>query len=346
MKKEQIELSLKVAATYIGTIVGAGFATGKEIVQFFSVNGIYGLIGICVSGLLFIWIGTKMMLISIQINATSSHDFNQYLFGRNIGNVVNTVMLIGLLAVTSVMISGAGATFEEQIGVPRQIGILITIGITLLILSGGLKGVFSINSVIVPVMIIFIIAISSTIIDDSIQDIKSTIPTETWNYKWVTNPFTYTALNIILAQSILVPLASSIHDTKVVKLGGLLGGTGLTIMLILSHLTIISIPSFYEYHIPMAEAVKRVSSFFHLFFVIVIIGEIITTVIGNIFGMSRQLHSILPIKPYTFVILLLTICYMVSYIHYSPLLGFLYPLIGWISFIFLPLIGIKKRPNT
>ncbi|MGK0698137.1 hypothetical protein ACR3I8_00415 [Priestia flexa] len=28
------KLTLQVAATYIGTVVGAGFATGKEIVQF------------------------------------------------------------------------------------------------------------------------------------------------------------------------------------------------------------------------------------------------------------------------------------------------------------------------
>lgn len=346
MNKEQIGLSFKIAATYIGTVVGAGFATGKEIVQFFSINGLYGLIGIFFSGMLFIWIGTKMMVISIQINAQSAQDFNQFLFGKNTGNIVNCIMLIGLLAVTSVMISGAGATFEEQIGIPRQFGIIITIIITLLILSAGLKGVFSINSVIVPVMIVFIIAVSSTVINDSIKNIQHTIPTEHWNYKWITNPLTYTALNIILAQSVLVPLASSINDVKVIKLGGILGGLGLTTMLVLSHLTIISIPYFYEYHIPMAEAVKEVNPFFHLFFVIVIIGEIITTVIGNVFGMSRQLHSILNIKPYTFVILLLTICYIVSYVHYSPLLGILYPLIGWISFIFLPLIAmntLKKR---
>lgn len=348
MDKDQIGLSFKIAATYIGTIVGAGFATGKEIVQFFSINGLYGFIGIFVSGILFIWIGTKMMLLSIQIQAQSAQDFNQFLFGKTTGNIVNFIMLFGLLAVTSVMISGAGATFEEQIGIKRQFGIIITICITLLILSAGLKGVFSINSVIVPIMIIFIIAVSSTTLLDSIQNIKNTMPSESWNYKWITNPLTYTALNIILAQSVLVPLASSINDTKIIKLGGFLGGLGLTIMLALSHLTIISIPFFYEYHIPMAEAVKEVNPFFHLFFVIVIIGEIITTVIGNMFGMSRQLHSIFQIKPYTFVILLLTVCYIVSYIHYSPLLSILYPLIGWISFLFLPLIALnttKKRPN-
>ena len=45
--------SKESSATYIGTVVGAGFATGREIVEFFTVNGLYGTIGICVSGFLF-----------------------------------------------------------------------------------------------------------------------------------------------------------------------------------------------------------------------------------------------------------------------------------------------------
>lgn len=342
MNKEQVNLSFKVAATYIGTIVGAGFATGNEIVQFFSIHGIYGLIGILFSGFLFIWIGTKMMKISVDIHAFSAQDFNKHLFGDTIGNVVNGVIIIGLLAVTSVMFSGAGATFEEQLGVSRQFGILLVAIISLLVLSGGLNGVFSINMIVVPIMMLFIIGISSTTILDIVPNTMKTIPIETWNYKWLSNPFTYVALNITLAQSVLVPLAGEIKDKSVITLGGILGGIALTCMLILSHTTLISIDSFYEYNIPMAEVVKQVNPTFHFLFILIIIGEILTTVIGNLYGISRQIESVLPIKPFVIACGLIAICYTVSFIHYSPLLGFLYPLIGWISFIFLPMITIKK----
>ncbi len=53
MDNQQWQVAKKVAATYIGTVVGAGFATGREIVEFFTVNGLYGTIGICVSGFFF-----------------------------------------------------------------------------------------------------------------------------------------------------------------------------------------------------------------------------------------------------------------------------------------------------
>lgn len=45
---------LLVAATYIGTVIGAGFATGKEIVTFFSRFGAIGTLGVMISCYLFI----------------------------------------------------------------------------------------------------------------------------------------------------------------------------------------------------------------------------------------------------------------------------------------------------
>lgn len=38
--------ALQIAFTYIGTVVGAGFASGKEIVEFFVQYGSQGLVGI------------------------------------------------------------------------------------------------------------------------------------------------------------------------------------------------------------------------------------------------------------------------------------------------------------
>ena len=90
---------------------------------------------------IFIWLGTKMMLLSSQIGAFSAQEFNKYLFGDVFGNVVNTLLLLVLFGVTSVMLSGAGAVFEEQLRLPRQLGILITVIACLIISSRGLQGV-------------------------------------------------------------------------------------------------------------------------------------------------------------------------------------------------------------
>ena len=53
--------TLKVAAAYIGTVVGAGFATGQEILQFFNRFGVMGLVGIVIATIMFVVFGYLIM---------------------------------------------------------------------------------------------------------------------------------------------------------------------------------------------------------------------------------------------------------------------------------------------
>ena len=56
MKNEKLGI-LNIALVYVGTIMGAGFASGREIWQFFGVFGNKGYIGVGFVGILFIIIG-------------------------------------------------------------------------------------------------------------------------------------------------------------------------------------------------------------------------------------------------------------------------------------------------
>ena len=145
----------QIAAVYVGTVVGAGFATGKEIVEFFTQFGLYGFLGILIAGYLFIFTGTKIMLVAARIQATSYEEFNEYLFGKKPAFIINLFFLLMLLGVSAVMISGAGAVFEEQLGMPKRFGVWLTIVLATVVLFFGTRGLFAINSFVVPVMISF-----------------------------------------------------------------------------------------------------------------------------------------------------------------------------------------------
>ena len=71
--------SFQIAAVYVGTVIGAGFATGREIVEFFTRFGFVGFIAILLSGYLFITMGTKIMLKSHAITEKYSLAFHEYL---------------------------------------------------------------------------------------------------------------------------------------------------------------------------------------------------------------------------------------------------------------------------
>ena len=111
-------------------------------------------------------------------------------------------------------------------------------------------------------------------------------------WKAVVSPFSYTAFNLSLAQAVLVPVAAEIKDEGTIRRGGMIGGAALTIILIASHLTLIMLPNFEAYEIPMAIIMKNLASGLYWIFVLVIYGEIFTSIIGNVYGLEKQIKQV------------------------------------------------------
>ena len=95
----------------------------------------------------------------------------------------------------------------------------------------------------------------------------------------------------------------------------------------------------------MAEVIRRFNATFHFFFVLIIFGEVFTTLVGNVFGMTKQMQSITGWKNHNIIFFILLISYCFSYIGYSDLLHILYPIIGWVSIVILPIIAFKQFKN-
>lgn len=333
---------LQIAATYIGTVVGAGFATGREIVEFFTIYGSAGFAGILISGFLFIAIGTKLMIMAKRLDATSFDEMNQYLFGPAVSKVVNVLMLIMLFGVTGVMLSGAGALFWEQLHLPFQAGILITLIITYLVMKKGIEGILWTNSLIVPIMILFSVVLSFSMLDFSGGRQLFVEEDFTGHWKWVVSPFAYAAFNLTLAQAVLVPLSRQADDESVIKWGGFLGGLGLTFILLNSQYVLYSVPRVLSYEIPIAEIVGGLGIAVHYIFVLVIYGEIFSTLIGNIFGLAESLNKNVRLSNQMILLFLMAGSYLLSQVGYSELLHYLYPVFGMIALVFLGVVSAKK----
>ncbi|MED2972033.1 MULTISPECIES: hypothetical protein [unclassified Fictibacillus] len=339
IRRKQI---IQIAATYIGTVVGAGFATGREIVEFFTVHGSAGFLGILISGFLFIFLGTKVMLLARTIGADTYESLNRYLFGDRFASGINFIMFIMLFGVTSVMLSGTGALFSEQLHLPFHAGIMLTIILCFLVMQKGMNGILWTNSVIVPVMILFSLIISVSMLFSPIE--APLIRTEdfTQHWKWLLSPFTYAAFNLTLSQAVLVPLSREAEDDTVIKWGGALGGLGLTFILLNSHFALYLVPQSVQYEIPVAEIISKLGIFVHFLFLIVVYGEIFTTLIGNLFGLIEPMKQSFKLSSNVILGLLMGGGYVISLFGYSSLLHYLYPLFGVIGLSYLAILAFKK----
>ncbi|ANB60660.1 YkvI family membrane protein [Anoxybacteroides amylolyticum] len=329
----------QIAAVYVGTVVGAGFATGKEIVEFFTQYGTGGTVGVLISGGLFMWGGMRLMMMARALRASSYKQLNDYLFGKSANVIITAVMTVMVLGVTAVMLSGAGALFYEQLGLPKQLGIVITICLLFITMLYDRKGLLAVNVFVVPLMLLFSIGILGKLAVTDKWCMTATVSHHSWRALF--SPFSYAALNLALAQPVLVPLATEARDERTVKRGALIGGGILTLILLSSHVVLLSFPYVLHYDIPMAEIIHTFFASMYWLYLLVIYGEIFTSLVGGVFGLRRQFHFV---SSPLFFIVILALLYAVGSFRYSVLLSFLYPLFGYVSILFLFLLTLRKMP--
>ncbi|MGD7044315.1 YkvI family membrane protein [Jeotgalibacillus proteolyticus] len=333
----------QIAAVYVGTVVGTGFATGKEIVEFFSQYGIWGLFGIAMSGYFFITLGTSLMIKAIDLKARSYEELNEHLFGRRVSKGINLIMLVMLLGFCTVMLSGAGALFEEQLGLPKMAGVVLTIILLIMIMTLGTKGLVAVNTFIVPLLIGFtLLLMFYSVTGDGFMEHLLMVPNQDSIWKAFASPFIYPAMNLAMAQAVLVPLAAEVNDKTAVRIGGILGGSVLTLILISSNLTLVTLPDFTHYEIPMAAVMKGAMLSFYWIYILVIFGEIFTSIVGNVYGAEKQITTYIRARRMYVIIAVVLFCAAFSSFSYSALLGFLYPLFGYISLAFFFLLWRKS----
>lgn len=332
----------QIAFTYIGTVVGAGFASGQEILHFFTRYGSYGTLGIILSTGLFVWLGARIMRLAHRIGAYSYQEFNAYLFGPALGRLVNVFMPLILLGVTSVMLSGTGAIFREQLGLPYQAGILVTLALTYFVIARGISGILAVNSLVVPLMLLFTVLLALDLLRDPHAALSPSPPPHDGG-RWSIAPFTYVAFNLAMALSVLVPLGSEMNTARVLTWGGWWGGIGLGIMLLVNHLVMAAEGAgIFQFEIPMARIVRELGQAAQLLFLLVVYGEIFTTLIANIYGLTRQFQQLLrwPEKP--LILALLAVSFVISQFGFDTLVAYLYPAFGYVGLALLVMAALKR----
>lgn len=332
---------IQIAFTYIGTVVGAGFATGQEILQFYTRYGGFAAVAILFSSVLFIWIGTKLMLLSHELNAQSYEDLNRMLFGERFGSYLSVFTMVVLFGVTTIMLAGAGSLFAEQFNFSYQSGLLLTLIAAYLVLTKGMNGILAINSVVVPFMMAFSIVIVWVTWNDPHAGNWIHLESNLSSWRLWFSPILYTAFNLAMAQAVLVPLGSAISDRSVLYWGGIAGGIGIGLMLMAGHFALSAqMPGIGQHEIPMGHIVHTLGRTVQLLFSAVIFSEIFTTFIADAYGLTLQLQQRTNWPQNRIIPAILLASFLISQLGFSNLLSTLYPLFGGVSLLwFLMLLG-------
>jgi len=340
----RVTLGVKIALTYVGTVIGAGFASGQEILQFFTIYGKYSTFSILLAAFLFVWVGIGVLKIGFETRSRSFRDAVKVVFGR-LSPLVNAYMLLAIMMVAAAMLAGAGALFEEYIRLPFYIGIAVTAVVAWTFVAFGLKGVFAINAWIIPLILIFnlFVFVYSLCMDDHAYEFTLTFDVTALDV--VKAAVSYASFNIVLALGVLVSAGSEVDDLLALKVGGALGGFILGAILLMSNYSLMRyVPEIYEFEVPMLYIARRIGPFFDGAFVVVMWGAIITTLVANVFSAVCAINDIFKLPVRGALLITTVACMALSFIGFSRMVAFVYPILGIIGvFVICMMFFLVKK---
>ena len=326
---------LKVVFVIIGTLIGAGFASGQEVYLFFFSYGMKGLIGILISSIIIgvVIYSTFNILNKYKINTYK--DFLNILIPKNtkLKIIANFIINIFILITFFIMIAGFGAYFEQEIGINRLVGSLILAIITFIVFMTSIKGVVKVNELIVPILIgfIFIIGIIS-IKNIHILNLENyVIRTNYTNF--ALSAVLYSSYNSILLIPVLITLNNYVKNKKQIFYISFISAIVTILLSVIIFLLLVRVDvDISKLEMPVVYVVSNMFKILRYIYGVIMLGSIFTTAIS--LGVSFLQNTAKNKKGYTQISIIMCITsVIISKFGFSNLVSLLYPIFGYLGLI-------------
>lgn len=322
----------KICFVIIGTIIGAGFASGREIYTFFCVYGINGCLGILISNVV---IGVVIYLtfkITINNNIKNYSDFISHLVGSNkiLNYTINNIMNIFLLISFIVMVSGFGAYFNQEFNISAIFGAAIISILAFFTFFKSIDGLVKINTYLIPILIFLIVLLG--IKENMFSFSFNTLPFYS-GFSWLLKSILYASYNSIVLIPIVINLQNLISNKKQIKYIIVFTLLFMIIMSVVIYIVLnLNILEISDVEIPIIHIANKFGTIFKYLYGFVILIAIFTTAVSEGYSFLNNISKNQK-QYFIYSILICIISIAFSNIGFGKLLDLLYPILGYLGLL-------------
>ncbi|SDK25377.1 YkvI family membrane protein [Lacicoccus qingdaonensis] len=321
---------------YAGVVVGAGFSTGQEVLQFFASYGLWSFAGAALAALTAIFIGRQTAKLGYDLDA-ESHVMPVYtLFGDKFGKVVDYILVFFLYGLGTVMIAGSGATFEQSFNIAPWLGTLFLIVLVSGTLLLDFNKIVSIIGSITPLLVIIVIIVAGyNLLNPTVPlnevnihaDITRT-PTSIW---WL-DALTYTGAVLACAFSFLSIMGSDASRHKVARRGAVYGGIIFLVLLILVNSSIlVTLTQANEVALPTMAMANNLHPVIGTIFSVIILLLIYNSVIGLFYPFLTRFTTAYSRNYKVMLVISMMAAYVMTFVGFVELVNIVYPILGYVG---------------
>lgn len=357
-KKTRPGKVVQFAGTLVGTLVGSGFASGQEVMQYFTSYGTLGIFGSFVTTLLFAVLGAVFM--NYGYKHASAVDFSSFRFfaGKYIGTFLQWFTILFCFLIGIIMLSGAGATFNQYFGLPQFVGSAIMCVIALASALLGMKRIVNLLGTIGPIAIVFLIVIALVAFFTNFQNLgnadaavaaadaeggvlRGIGDSVSW---WFIGAVMYVAYNILAGVPFISRMGAEANTQKEAVLGGLFGGFLLGLCAVCLNLAMLSTYADVSHlEVPALQFAQMISPAVGIVFAIVLLIMIYNTIVPMFVSVANQFvtEEQDPVKHKTLIVALALVTLIGGQLPFSILVNTIYPFVAYFAIAFIVIIVVR-----
>lgn len=354
------DVNIKTVITFAGAVVafliGSGFATGQEVLQYFASYGYLGIAGAILTLILLIYVSSSFLVVGKRENFERGSDIYKYYCGEKLGIFFDYFSTIFCFLSFTVMIAGAGATLNQHYELPVGIGGVLIAVLALSTVLMGLSRIVDIIGKIGPIIVVIAISLGVVSIFQNFGNLQPSIVSPALekldaagslmkaSSNWVFAAFSYVGFCMLWLAGFLAAMGAKAQSEKEASLGGIWGATAFASAVIIVALGLLGcIEVVAGSQIPMLHLAKNVHPMFATVFAVIIMAGIYTTAVPLLWNVSSRFtkDGSKNFKVLTLILAIVGI-FVGLVLPFDRLVNIVYVINGYVGVILLVIMFVKS----
>ena len=345
---------LSVAFAYVGVIVGAGLASGQDLLQYFLSFGAPGLVGIAALGVLNVIFGAVALQLGSYYRSGHHDEVFERITHPAFRRIIDAVLVFSGFAMGFVMLAGAGANLEQQFGLPAWAGSALCAALVILTAFLDFDRIMQVIGVFTP-MIIGAIAVltvySVTRPHPGVSELSAVAIriTPALPNLWLST-INYFALCVVNGIAMAFVLGGSVLRIGEARRAGRIGGTIIALVIGADAVSLyLNMDRIWDVDVPALEVARSVHPAFALVYTLIIFALIYNTVFSLFYSTARRFSGGSTSRMRLVLTGVVLVGYGASLMGFKKLIGGMYPIIGYLGIALLAVLAfgwLRERSSV
>lgn len=335
-----MKYAYRIAAAAVGVVLGAGFLSGQELLRFFGTYGTWGYVGALVAALFFYLTVTVILKIARESGHTTTDRIVLFFDAPLAQRAIMSFEFVFLFLIYVLMIAAAGSLFSDVLTIPSVVGNLLFCVLTVFCSLFGVGGLVRVFSLLVPVLVVATIAVATGGL--GMAGWHAPTPTD-FSVGFLPSALVYVSFNVVCSIPILAPVGREAPSVKSIRIGTAAASFVLTLIAVLILSALGSSRVSAELDLPMLTLAAGLGKWVELLYAFLLFGGIFSTGLSALTALNTYFAERWLLRRRTVAVIAVMLSLLgvtVALSGFRELVGFFYPVFGYIGLLPLLLLFV------